>query len=90
MNVARILAKKQRFERAQNRGKAGSEKALTEAGDTLIGFYADKCPIEIPFYDRRLQAGYFQWFNLSISFCHYRVGSRSRAGSIPPPMIRTV
>jgi len=83
MDVARILAKKQRFQRAQNRGKAGSEKALTEAGDALIGFYADKRPIEIPFYDRRLQAGDFQLFNLSIFFCRYRAGSRFRAGTIP-------
>jgi hypothetical protein len=61
MNVARILAKKERFERTQNGGETRGKKTLTESGDGFVGFDVDKRPIEVPFDDCGFKANDFQW-----------------------------
>jgi hypothetical protein len=60
VNVARILAHQERFERAQNRSKSGSEEAFSESGNGFVGLYANEGPIEISFHDRGLEADDFQ------------------------------
>lgn len=68
MNVARILAKKERFERTQNGGETRGKKTLTESGDGFVGFDVDKRPIEVPFDDCGFKANDFQWAALVFTY----------------------
>src|SRR5271169_1787045 len=56
MNVARILAEKERLEGTQDGSKTRGKKTLTETGDGVVGFDTHESPIEIPFDDSGLDA----------------------------------
>jgi len=56
MDITRVFAKQEWFERAQDGSQTGSEEALAEATNSFVGFNADKGPVEISFYDRGFEA----------------------------------
>ena len=60
MHVARILANQQPLKRPEDRGQAGSEEALSETLNPLIGFNPNEGPIEVAFDDGGLQADNLQ------------------------------